>query len=605
MIRPTPVHRPVWDAVYRDVQGPVWLNGAGGASAIDLTTTGTLLVDFTRQPITATAVTYGGPGSGATVINDGAFGSYSVTRNVINHETQLFGGSSVSTITLTADGWEMVNSGSTTPTVAREFRPAVNFSKDMDFTNVASLTYEWGFPVAGAPDLNQGVGVGTRPYVMDGSAFFWPGNMITVQAVLKSEKMLTRFNCGALGASGWTLQSGTPLWNGITQIQARINVINTNGGTKFVLRRIWANLKQGKAKIAFNFDDLLTTHYTNALPVLNAVGAKGGLAASTASIDTSDPDYSYNPSVFMTEAQMLDLYTTYGWSIYPHMRSHDPALALGLTFVSYTAGAPNLTRYSVATQRGINDLSAAITAGGGLGVYTVSIRGAWGPEYNGSHVVNAIDTVGKTFDVVMGATAPAATVASLLGDIRMDWPNTTREALMVAELDPCIDYLETTLGAGFRGRNIFTVPRGDYDPSYKADLESRGFVAARSTRSYVTATAASQTASASAPLYKTSTTTVSGTVCMPGWFDQWDIRIIQLDGLAYSRVAEVLAIIDDAVAHGQFICFLSHYVTAGVTPATNTTSLEVLTDVANYCGTLRDSGDLEFVTLEQIVAAVT
>lgn len=30
MIRPTPVHRPVWDAVYRDVQGPVWLNGAGG-----------------------------------------------------------------------------------------------------------------------------------------------------------------------------------------------------------------------------------------------------------------------------------------------------------------------------------------------------------------------------------------------------------------------------------------------------------------------------------------------------------------------------------------------------------------------------------------------
>jgi hypothetical protein len=42
-----------------------------------------------------------------------------------------------------------------------------------------------------------------------------------------------------------------------------------------------------------------------------------------------------------------------------------------------------------------------------------------------------------------------------------------------------------------------------------------------------------------------------------------------------------------------------------VTPASNTTSLEVLTDVANYCGTLRDSGDLEFVTLEQIVAAVT
>lgn len=30
MIRPTPVHRPVWEPVYRDVQGPVWLNGAGG-----------------------------------------------------------------------------------------------------------------------------------------------------------------------------------------------------------------------------------------------------------------------------------------------------------------------------------------------------------------------------------------------------------------------------------------------------------------------------------------------------------------------------------------------------------------------------------------------
>ena len=32
MIRPTPVHRPVWEPVYRDVQGPVWLNGAGGES---------------------------------------------------------------------------------------------------------------------------------------------------------------------------------------------------------------------------------------------------------------------------------------------------------------------------------------------------------------------------------------------------------------------------------------------------------------------------------------------------------------------------------------------------------------------------------------------
>ena len=33
MIRPTPVHRPVWEPVYRDVQGPVWRNGAGGGVA--------------------------------------------------------------------------------------------------------------------------------------------------------------------------------------------------------------------------------------------------------------------------------------------------------------------------------------------------------------------------------------------------------------------------------------------------------------------------------------------------------------------------------------------------------------------------------------------
>ncbi len=588
----------------------IWTRG--GAGGIDTTPTGTLLVDFTVQPITATAVTYGGPGSGATVINDGAFGSYSVTRNVISHDSALFGGTGgVTTITLTADGWFMDSTTATVPSAAKDLRPSVYLTPTggtpgtdgIDFSNVASLTYEWGFPVAATPDLNQGVGVGLRPRMMDGTAYFRPESMMTYQAVPKSARMLTRFNCGALGASGWTLQSGTPLWNGITEIQARLDVVYTNGGTEVVLRRIWANLKQGKAKIAFNFDDLLTDHYTNALPVLDAVGAKGGLAASTTSIDTSDPNYSYNPSVFMTEAQMLDLYTTYGWSVYPHMRSHDPALALGLKFVSYTPGTPNLTRYSVSTQRAIDDLSAAITAGGGLGVHTVAIRGAWGPEYNGTHVVNAIDTVGKTFDVVMGATAPAVTVAASLGPIRMDWPNVTREALMVAELDPCIDYLETTLGAGFRGRNIFTVPRGDYDPSYVTDLESRGFVAARSTAAYVTATAASQTASGSSPFYKTSTTTVSGTICIPGWFDQWDIRVVALDGLAYSRVAEVLAIIDDAVAHGQFICFLSHYVTAGATPSSNTTSLEVLTDVANYCGALKDSGDLQFVTLEEVVAA--
>jgi hypothetical protein len=310
-----------------------WQLSSGGG--IDLTTTGTLLVDFTVQPITATAVTYGGPGSGATVINDGAFGSYSVTRNIIAHDSSLTG----ATVTKVTDGWQLTNTASTVPGSAKDFRPAVQFSKDMDFSNVASLTFEWGFPVAADPDLNQGVGVGLRPRIMDGATFFWPQPMVTYQAIPKSEKMLTRFNCGALGASGWTLQGGTPLWSGITELQARMDVVYTNGGTKLVLRRIWANLKQGKAKIAFNFDDLLTTHYTNALPVLDAVGAKGGLAASTTSIDTSDPAYSYNPSVFMTEAQMLDLYTTYGWSIYPHMRSHDPALALGLTFVSYTAGA--------------------------------------------------------------------------------------------------------------------------------------------------------------------------------------------------------------------------------------------------------------------------
>lgn len=30
MIRPTPVHRPVWEPVYRDVQGPVWQRGGSG-----------------------------------------------------------------------------------------------------------------------------------------------------------------------------------------------------------------------------------------------------------------------------------------------------------------------------------------------------------------------------------------------------------------------------------------------------------------------------------------------------------------------------------------------------------------------------------------------
>lgn len=570
------------------------LNGAGGG--VDVTATGTLLVDFTVQPITATAVTYGA--SGQTVTNDGAFGNYTATANVIAHDSALTG----ATTTKISDGWQFTNTASTAPGSAKDFRPAITFSPALDFTNVESLVFEWGFPVAS--DDCQGLSVGIRPRVMDGAGYFYPTNtMLTFQTISKSEKMMTRVNCGALSAGGW-LSSGTPSWGNITQIQPRLDVVFTNGGTEVVLRRIWVNRKQAKAKIAFNFDDLLTQHYTNAAPIMSAAGAKVGLAATTATVDPSDPDWVSNPT-FMTEAQLLELYQSYGWSVYPHMRSHSPALAAGLTFVSYTAGSPNLTRFSVADQKLIDALNLEFTpvgSGGGgkvVGTDTVTIRGGWGPEYTGAHVVHNIDTVNKRFDVRMGATAPYQTAAASLTGFRMDWPNSTRAALMAAEIDPCVAYLDSLLGAGYRGSSVFVVPKGDYDPSYVADLQAYGFKGARSTNFYATAV---PTQTAAAPL-KTSTSTQSGTPCAVGWFDQWDIRVIVLDGVAYANVANYTAIIDDAVAHGHFVCFLSHYVTAGVTPAANTTSSEVLTDLVAYCKTKVDAGTAQWVTLEEMVEA--
>lgn len=562
------------------------LNGAGGG--VDVTATGTLLVDFTVQPITATAVTYGA--SGQMVTNDGAFGNYTATANVIAHDSALTG----ATTTKISDGWRFTNTASTAPGSAKDFRPAITFSPALDFTNVESLVFEWGFPVAA--DTCQGLCVGLRPRVMDSTAYYYPTySIFTQQDVHKSEKLMTRIPCGALASSGW-LSSGVPNWNHVTQIQPRIDVIYTNGGTEVVLRRIWVNRKQSRAKVAFTFDDSLKNTLTTAVPILSAVGAKGGMSAISSLSNTADPDYSYDPR-FLTEAEVQELYATHGWSIYNHMRTSSRVLAAAITFNSYIAGSPNVVRFT-ATAAVISALNTWFTTGGKvLGTDTVTIRGGWGPEYTGAHVVNAINTSSNYFDVQSGPgylTNPLA-----LGRFRMDYPPESQEDRVANEIVPCATYLESILGAGWRGAGIFVVPQGDYDPSYIPELQAAGFVGARSTSRYYTG---SPTQTAVAPL-KTTTSTVSGTPCAVGWFDQWNICVVGLDGVAYANVNDYKALIDDAVAHGHFVCFLSHNVVAGTTPNGLTTSSELLTDLANYCKTHKDAGGLEFVTLEQIVEA--
>ena len=567
----------------------------GGSTGIDTTQTGTLLVDFTVQPKAATGVTYGA--SGQQVTNDGAFGNYTVTAGTFTANPNLVG-ATLTDVPADGDlvGWRMTTTGHNQPTVARDLLPVVTFSTPLDFTDVESLTFEWGFPPAA--DTCQGLSVGIRPYIHSGTAFYWPTQSIfTSQHVPKSSKMMTRINCGGAGATGWVAGSGSPVWTGVTQIKVRVDVKDTNGGTEVVLRRIWANRKQSKAKIAFTFDDLVKNQLTVGLPLLS--GVKVGIAANSTTINTADPNYSYSAS-FLTEADVQTLYAA-GWSVYPHMRSHSSPLAAKLDYVSYTAGSPNKTRFLL-NDHAIAALNTLFTTGGmTVGVDTVTIRGGWGPEYTGAHVVSAIDVGNRWMDVEMGATAPAQQTALSLNGFTMDFPPLSKAAQITAQVVPCHEYLESLLGAGFRGRRIFVSPNGGYDPSYQSLLAAAGYSGHRGVKSYFTGV---PTQTAVSPL-KTLTSTVSGTPCAVGWFDNWDIGVISLDGVADNptNVTKYKDVIDDAVTYGHFLHFMGHGIVASASPASNEISSTLLTELVNYCKTKEAAGTAQFVTLEEVVDA--
>ena len=557
----------------------------GGASAINVTPTGTLLVDFTVQPITATAVTYGGPGSGATVINDGAFGSYSVTRNIINHDTSLFAGVGTNTITLTADGWSMSNSGSNAPTAEKDFRPAVQFSTPLDFTGVESLTFEWGFPQK-AVDFSQGLYVGLKPRILQGSAYYYSTySMMTNQVIQKSQKMTTvvPFDDVGYAAAGWSL-SGTPNAAAITELQPRINVVyNANGGTEVVLRRIWANRKQAKALACFCFDDGLKDHINTVAPMLQAAGGKGSAAIISnvmASPGVND----------MSAANVRSLYNDYGWSIHNHMVTSSQTLEAAINYSTYTAGSPNRVTFTCNTSITTAMVDVATTP-------TVEIRNTWGPEYAGTHNVLSIGS--GTFDIEVTGPTQVTSSSQTQPKYRMDWPGETRTQRVTNQVEPCTAALEAELGANWRGRTVFVVPQGDYDPAVIPELQAAGFTGARGTGAYYSGIG-SQTADS--PL-KTTTTTVSGTQYSVGWFDKWALCVVGLDSVAYSNIAKYTALIDEAVAKGYYICFLSHFVKSGVSPVGLTTSQEVLQDLVTLCGSYKTAGQLEFVTLDEIVAA--
>ena len=57
MIRPTPVHRPVWEPVYRDVHGPVWRNG-GGSGIVGPFLANNEVILVNNETILANAETY-------------------------------------------------------------------------------------------------------------------------------------------------------------------------------------------------------------------------------------------------------------------------------------------------------------------------------------------------------------------------------------------------------------------------------------------------------------------------------------------------------------------------------------------------------------------
>lgn len=100
---------------------------------------------------------------------------------------------------------------------------------------------------------------------------------------------------------------------------------------------------------------------------------------------------------------------------------------------------------------------------------------------------------------------------------------------------------------------------------------------------------------------QTQTSEQTGTGYAQGWFDKWALSLITLDNVPYADLAYYTAIIDEACDKGLFVNFVGHIV--GVSESAYSVNEALLQAILDYCVVKKNAGLLQFVTLEEMVAA--
>lgn len=533
----------------------------GGSTGIDTTPTGTLLVDFTVQPVaTSSVVTYGGPGSGADVINDGAFGTYTVTTtSATTAHPNLVG------VTAVQDGgWKLSNTSQTSPSVAKNFNPKITFSKDIDLSTATSVVLEWGVPEYGT---SRGLYLGPRPMFLNSGETkqWWQTNTSMFNSVIvKSTSMITTT---PIDTPSWTDSTGLRDWAAVRKLILHMYVVYNNGGNYATLKRVWVNRKNAKAKVAFTFDDGSYTTYSQAYPVLAANGIKGGVAVIQSEAATGD-------DVTTMSTATIKLLHDAGWGTYNHMVTGNAQLCARMQVNNAASAGTSV----------VFDTWAEVVTDAVIG-HTYTIRGNFGPEYNGTFTLASKPSSTQLEFTVSGPSA-LKTYTQTHGFCYMDWPEQTRAARIAAEVTYCKTYMEAN--GLTRGSDFFVAPNGAIDRSWWADLEAAGFIGARTTESHYRIDGANAVA--------------AGMQYTKGEFPRFAICSTILDNFPLANIATLYAMIDNACDEGAFINFYGHIV--GASHASGQTGLNVLTPLAEYIKTKVDAGLMDVVTLDEFARAM-
>ncbi len=540
----------------------IWTRG--GAGGIDTTPTGTLLVDFTVQPVaTSSAVTYGGAGSGADVINDGAFGTYTVTTGAFSAHPN-FGGTGAVELD---GGWKLSNTSQTTTSSAKALYAKITFSKDLDLSTASSFVLEWGVP--DHPTTTNGLYLGPRPMMLDSAEAnqWWSASSALFNSVIpKQSSMITTI---PIDGPSWANSVGTANWATVRKVTVHMYSVYNNGGNYSVLKRIWVNRKNAKAKVAFTFDDGHYTAYSLAYPVLAARNIKAGIAVIKSQAEAGDD------VTWMTGTTVKALHDA-GWATYNHMVTSNQQLCARL----------NVNAAATSGTTVVFDTWAEVVTAAVIG-HDYTIRGNFGPEYNGTFKLIAKPTSTQLQFTVSGESAVESNARSH-GFCYMDWPEVSRATRIADEVVACTTYLNS-IGCS-RGTDFLVAPNGAIDSSWHAEIEAAGYVGVRMTTTHYRLTGSSYAE--------------AGMQYTQGEFPRYEMCSTELDNVADTtpNLDAIKALIDNACDEGSFVNFYGHIIAAS--HASLTVDVDLLGKIADYVKTKVDAGLMDVVTLDEFARAV-